>query len=84
MISGNAERGYQIVVMPIAGLSNKPVFAAWDRAAFAQYLSTLTELPAEMLAPNGGAAGVMTYMTRPDSKRFNRIDIRKSPWRGVP
>jgi len=84
MISGDARRGYRVFIMPIAGLSTKPVFKPWDRNAFAEYLSTFTGLPAELLAPDGAAGGVLTYMTRPDSNRFNRMDIRKFPWRGVP
>jgi hypothetical protein len=83
VISTNPRQGYRIMVMPLAGLSLKPVFRKWETPVFAKYLSAFTDMPLDHLAPDGGRR-IMTFMTWPDSKRFKAIDLRRHPWRGVP
>jgi len=83
MVSGDRQRGYEIMILPLAGMSTRPVFREWDHATFAHYLSQFTGMPLEHLAPNGGA-GVMTFLTGSRSGRYKAIDIRQHPYRGVP
>lgn len=83
MVSGDRKKGYQIMIMPLAGLSTRPVFREWDTAIFAEYLSAFTGMPLEHLAPNGGNR-IMTFMTSPNSRRYKAISIKQHPYRGVP
>jgi hypothetical protein len=83
IVSGDKHGGYQITVMPLAGLSTKPVFQEWNGAVFAEFLSAFTGIPVTHLTPDGGRR-VMTFMKGEGSSRFKAIDIRRHPYRGVP
>jgi hypothetical protein len=83
MISGNRRRGYEIMIVPLAGLSTRPVFREWENPMFVEYLSTFTGMPTDHLAPDGGRQ-IMTFMTWPETRRYKAIDIKRHPWRGVP
>jgi hypothetical protein len=83
IVSGDRRGGYQIMIMPLAGLSTKPVFHEWDGAVFAEFLSAFTGMPVGHLTPDGGRR-VMTFMKGDCSNRFKAIDIRQHPYRGVP
>lgn len=83
MVSGNRRHGYEIMIMPLAGLSTRPVFAEWDGAVFAEFLSAFTGVPVEHLTPDGGRR-VMTFMKGNGSNRFKAMDIRQHPYRGIP
>jgi hypothetical protein len=83
IVSGDRRHGYEIMIMPLAGLSTRPVFAAWDGAVFAEFLSAFTGMPVEHLTPDGGRQ-VMTFMKGNGSNRFKAMDIRQHPYRGIP
>lgn len=82
MISGNRRIGYHVMILPLRGMSTKPVFREWNSRAFAECLSIFTGIPIDHLSPDGN--GVMTFMTWPNNGRYKAIDIRKFPYRGVP
>jgi hypothetical protein len=83
IVSGDRLGGYQIMIMPLAGFSTKPVFREWDGVAFAEFLSAFTNMPVGHLTADGGRR-VMTFMKGDGSNRFKAIDIRRNPYRGVP
>jgi len=80
-LAGDSERGYQIIILPLAGLTTKPVFQEWHDRIFVQYLSAFTGVPVDQLAPGEGK-GIMTFLTGADSRRFRAININKHPYRG--
>jgi hypothetical protein len=83
IVIGDRRRGYQVIIMPLAGLSARPVFQEWNNSIFVQYLSVFTGLPVDQLAPGDGRR-FMTFLSGPDSRRFKAINIKKHPYRGLP
>jgi hypothetical protein len=83
VMSGDSRRGYHVMIMPLQGMSQKPVFRQWDGALFARYLSYFTGMPVEHLNPDRGNR-VMTFLSGPGSRRFKAMKLSLLPWRGVP
>jgi hypothetical protein len=83
IISGPSKgpKAYQVIQMPIAGMSEKPIFDDWDMQRYARFLSEFTGVPLEHISPAGDTR-VMTWMTDAQNKPM-RVDIRKHPWRGI-
>lgn len=82
MIASSPRRAYQITVFPLQGLSTRPVFQQWDTTQFAPILAEFVGAKVEQLLP-AGASVTATFMRGPKSERYQKIDIRKSPYRGV-
>jgi hypothetical protein len=72
IVYGDQHRGHEIMIMPLAGLSTKPIFQEWDDTVFAEFPSAFTRIPVARLTPNGGWR-VMTFMTGDGSNRFKAI-----------
>ena len=70
----------KVVIMPIAGLSQKPVFKKWDPNVYTQVLSIFTGAPVEQIQPAPGK--VMTWLRQQENDEFMRLDIGKVPYRG--
>ena len=83
IVLGDRRRGYQIIILPLAGLTMKPVFQEWDNTMFVRYLSEFTGMPLDQLASED-ARRVMTFLRGPGSQRFKAININKHPYRGAP
>lgn len=75
------ENTFQVSVMPMSGLSGKPVFDEWNLDAYAQVLSFFTGVPVEQLHP--APDKIMTWLKKQDSDEFMFIDITKSPYRSI-
>ena len=82
MVAGNRRLGYEITILPLQGMSTRPVFLPWDTGQFARVLSEFVAMPVEHLHPSG-APTTMTFLRGPKSERFQAIDIKKSPYRGL-
>jgi hypothetical protein len=83
MVAGNRRTGYEITILPLQGMSTRPVFLLWNTGQFASVLSEFVAMPVEQLLPSGAAA-TMTFLRGEKSERFQAIDIKKSPYRGLP
>lgn len=70
----------KVMVMPVAGLSRKPVFKEWNPNSYAKVLSIFTGASIEQILPEPGK--VMTWLRRQEDNEFMRIDIENVPYRG--
>lgn len=66
----------QVIQMPLAGLSERPMFGDWDQDEYGRMLASFTGLPLDKVSPGGGK--VMTWLEDLESPRF--IDVRDYPW----
>jgi hypothetical protein len=71
---------YRVTLMPIAGLSTKPVFGEWQPENFAQVFSFFSGIPLEKIYPEQGR---MLTLLRDADGEFCHIDLREHPYRGV-
>ncbi|MEO8654025.1 MAG: hypothetical protein ABI409_07875, partial [Ramlibacter sp.] len=62
--------------MPIAGLSEAPVFGDYDHESYGQMLAAFTEHPLELIWPGDGS--VQTWIRSYDNPHF--IDVQAQPW----
>jgi hypothetical protein len=60
----------QIMQMPLAGLSSRPIFNDWEMPVYAQFLSAFTGLSIDQIAP-GDRNKVMQWFTDPGGKPLN-------------
>jgi hypothetical protein len=73
------QRGrYQVMQMPLAGVSAKPVFDVWQHPQYAEYLAAFTGYPIEVLAP-GDRTKVMQWRQDANGARL-KLDITKTPY----
>lgn len=70
----------QVMVMPIAGLSPKPVFKKGDPNVYAEVLSLFTGAPMEQIYPD--QQRIMTWLRRQHDDAFMFMDIEQVPYRG--
>jgi hypothetical protein len=68
---------YQVMQMPLPGLSEKPVFDEWEHPRYAEYLAEFTGYPIEVLAP-GDRTKVMQWREDDNGARL-KLDIRQTP-----
>lgn len=66
----------ELIQMPLAGISDKPVFGEWDQELYGEILASFTNMPLEVISPGNGQ--VMTWIEDFSSPRF--IDVRDVPW----
>ena len=76
VIASGGGGGVQVLQMPIAGASAKPIFDDFDREIYARILADFTHHPLAAISPGGGR--VMTWIG--DYGRPNTIDVRDHPW----
>lgn len=62
--------------MPIAGLSEQPVFGDYDHEEYGRMLVMFTDHPVELIWPGDGS--VQTWIRSYDKPHF--IDIKQHPW----
>lgn len=80
LIVTETEGLHKIMIMPIAGLSTKPVFRDWDFHTFAQVLSIFTDTPLEQIHPVPGK--IMTWLRQQENDEFMHLSVDKIPYRG--
>jgi hypothetical protein len=69
--------GVNVMQLPLAGLSDKPVFDEWHHPDYAQFLSFFTGFPLEIIAP-GDRSRVMQWRRDQDGKRIPLATLRRS------
>jgi hypothetical protein len=74
------EGRYQVMQMPLAGLSAKPMHEEWSQQMYARVLSAFTGASLTLINPKGDL--VMSWLRDAEGRPVNQ-DIRKVPWRGV-
>lgn len=67
---------YRVMQMPLAGLSDKPVFDPWDHGMYAHYLASFLNTDVERITSPDGSL-VSTWLYDKDNNRV-RIPIRAS------
>jgi hypothetical protein len=68
---------YQVLQMPLAGLSGLPIYRVWRQDEYAHVLAAFTGLPTETIKPGRGPH-VVTWLRDADGKP-QRIDLKKFP-----
>lgn len=66
----------QVIQMPLAGLSSKPIFDEWDQELYGQVLASFTGLPLETISPGNGMT--MTWIENLAHPKF--MDVAVLPW----
>jgi hypothetical protein len=66
----------RFIQMPLAGLSEAPIFGDYDREEYARMLAAFTEHPLELIWPGDGS--VQTWIPSYTEPPF--IDVLKHPW----
>lgn len=69
----------KVLVLPIAGLSSKPVFREWDMSSYAQMLSIFTGAPLPQLMPE--PEKVVTWLRQANGE-FLYLDVKDNLYRG--
>jgi hypothetical protein len=67
----------QILQMPLAGMSGKPVFDQWIQSKYAEHLVAFTGYPLDVIAP-GDRSNVMQWRYDEKGNRLN-VPMRKVP-----
>jgi hypothetical protein len=74
------EGRYRVMQMPLAGLSAKPMYEEWLMERYAWVLSAFTGVPRDVLNP---APHLVRTFIRDAGGRFIKLDMKKTPYRGV-
>ena len=72
-IISEAPNQFIVTIMPMAGMSEKPVFDEWMISDYAQHLSAFTQCPVEELHPS--PEKITTWLRKQNSDEFMHIDL---------